>query len=1135
MLKFYRKPLFISSLIAILTISGLLIVSLWLGIDRLSIFFMLPVTIIIGLYIAFNISIFYKRRKSSKRNHIETEGEILTYTLKNLMDKSEKKPLYLLLGNKSSGKSTFLETSNSIKPLDKKKTLSNDFFTWMESDSAIYLKPNHRLVFQENAANDGELWKAFINQLIRSNPRKPFSGCLLCWDLEHMIVHENDHLDYTMNIISSRLEYIVEKIYSALPIYIIITKIDKLNGFNEFINHSPLKSNLEFLNIPLKEAKGAVADFYRDSFNNIVKTMEKSALDSASQCNDVEEKKAIISFPKQFELCKNEIMRLVNQLSQVNQGIYNLDIRNLFFTSGLQGGRKYNLLAKSCSNYFNLPMIASEHMQLHETPYFSRFLVESQILPEANYAGENKVYLRKLTRNSYLTLSGCTLIVILTGYMLQETLISNINVINNLISLETNGDELSIQQYSSDLNKELSQAIANIEPIYNAWIASNKALEQEVSSLNLSQLDAATQLAYQKLILDVNEILIPIIEKAYTQEISQQQNNYNESLALLKAYLMLEQIDKRDITYLNKQTNKILTDIISNQNNVEKSSRYLTTYFQSDFPAVTINLDLVRSTRRYLLSKSKVDMVYSDILSQANDIDLGSLDIARSIGFDFDNVFNPRLNKKQITINKIYTSTGFSTFYRPHTELLSEKIIADDWVLGLSNNTEPTEQELDIFKAKVRKKYADDYISKWRHALSELKIKPYSNIIDLTDSIDLISGPSSPLTTVLRQLYANTKLSPSKKELERLNSKNKLINKALEKTTDIAEKTFKPDYLLMARVEQAFFLINRLQISETDESPTPWDEILKALSQVRTYMKDITDSPNRQMAALHAAKKRMTITESDPLIRLKQIAQKSPEPIRTWLLDIVNQTWAMMLIEATKGVEQLWLSSVYSKFEVIGIDRYPFNRQATKEISLEEFDNFFANGGVLDSFITQYLAAFYDTNLWQEKRVDGEYLQLSQALIVQLKSFNIIRDTLIDHTTNSFKVPFNIKIIDLDSSAIRARVDIADQIINYYHGPSKVRELVWPPKSGTFAVNLTIQDITKEGKQHILSKNGQWALYRLFDDSNIIMSEKGGFTSEIKISGRELKVMIQPDSPNNPFTLPELFNFKLPKTIKKVN
>ncbi|NMS31609.1 ImcF-related family protein, partial [Vibrio parahaemolyticus] len=111
-------------------------------------------------------------------------------------------------------------------------------------------------------------------------------------------------------------------------------------------------------------------------------------------------------------------------------------------------------------------------------------------------------------------------------------------------------------------------------------------------------------------------------------------------------------------------------------------------------------------------------------------------------------------------VDKIYTSTGFSTFYRPRVDLMSQQVISDNWVLGLSQHVIPTSEEQEAFKEEVRKKYTDDYISNWRNALSELKVQNYDNVGDLTNAIDLISGPSSPMTTVLKQVYANTQFSP---------------------------------------------------------------------------------------------------------------------------------------------------------------------------------------------------------------------------------------------------------------------------------------------------------------------------------------------------------------------------------------
>ncbi|MDF4897322.1 type VI secretion system membrane subunit TssM, partial [Vibrio parahaemolyticus] len=197
-------------------------------------------------------------------------------------------------------------------------------------------------------------------------------------------------------------------------------------------------------------------------------------------------------------------------------------------------------------------------------------------------------------------------------------------------------------------------------------------------------------------------------------------------------------------------------------------------------------------------------------------------------------------------------------------------------------------------------------------------------------------------------------------------------------------------------VEQAFHLLNQLQVSETPNSPTPWDETIAALSRVRTYMKDIADAPDPQMAALAAAQHRMSSSEADPLIKLKQIAQKSPEPVRSWLLDVVKQSWSVMITESAKGIQTQWYSEIYTKFKEIGLGKYPFDLTATEEISIEDFELLFASGGLLDTFIQKNFAPFYDTNLWTPKQVDGETMPISPALLVQLRNYNVIRDTLIN-------------------------------------------------------------------------------------------------------------------------------------------
>ncbi|NOJ19849.1 type VI secretion system membrane subunit TssM [Vibrio jasicida] len=1125
--KILRNPIVVSTFVALLFAAILAGVYLFWLEDADKLYLWVGLGVIATFYLIFQFTLWFKKKNNAKAQRLETEEEALSMVIRPLLSNAGKKPIYLMIGNKGSGRRQFLFNSSAIKPMDRTRTAKNDFFEWYESDGAVYIKPDQRLVFQEVSSSDASLWNTFTNEVIRHRPRKPFAGCLFFIDFEFLIVSEPEQKDYTMTALLQRMTSISEKTSSALPVYLMMSKLDKLDGFKEYVHFSSLKTRVEFLSIPLKEAKGVITEYYKDGYRNLVKVLESNALDSSANSTEIDEKQAILSFPKQFELAQSEVSYILERLCESNSGVYSLDIREIFFCSSLQGGRKYNLLAKSCSNYFNLPIIASEHTQLTETPYFSRFLIDSQILPESDFAGENKTYLRLIQRQSHLAMFVSVVILAGGGYFFVKTLDSNLRVINQLLGI----DDTAQAEQEASFNQLLVNATRAIQPSYSAWLEGSKELDNEVLPLNISRLDKSTKIAYEALLKEVAQQLMPVVEKGYRLQLTHNQDDFSRSLPLLKGYLMLNDPSKRDIQFLRHQTLAMMNELSSQPDVVNQAMRYLDAYFRTQFASVDISMDIVRATRRSLLANSNVDLVYAGILNQADAIDLGTLDLQRAVGFEFNNVFNEPLADNRLIIDKIYTSTGFSTFYRPRVDLMSQQVITDNWVLGLSNHVIPTKTEQDDFKTQVRKKYTDDYINYWRNALSELKVQHYNNVGDLTNAIDLISGPSSPMTTVLKQVYANTQFSPVGEKNALISQVNPKLLEVTDSASEAVEEAVKPDYLLMKRVEQAFHLLNQLQVSETPNSPTPWDETIAALSRVRTYMKDIADAPDPQMAALAAAQHRMNSTEADPLIKLKQIAQKSPEPVRSWLLDVVQQSWSVMIAESSKGIQTQWYSEIYTKFKELGLGKYPFDLTATEEISIEDFELLFASGGLLDTFIQKNFAPFYDTNLWTPKQVDGETMPLSPALLVQLRNYNVIRDTLINKSTNRVYIPFSAKVLDLDSSAIRASLKIADTDINYYHGPSRIREMEWPPQNGDFNISITIQDVTDEGKQHVLNKSGQWAIYRLLGDSTLTNTHNGSFVSDIKVSGRDLSLRITPLTQKNPFTLAELYNFTLPESI----
>ncbi|MCM0150201.1 type VI secretion system membrane subunit TssM [Photobacterium galatheae] len=1089
-----------------------------------------PIALVCTAAILILIGYEVKKRKSRSNSDIETEEETLKGLLTSLLKGSSQKPIYLMLGNKKSGKSSLLTSSHAIKPIDHKNTLQTDYFIWYESDKAIFIKPAPRLIYQDTSNTDQTLWKAFLDQIIHIKPRKPFAGCLYVVDLEFLITQEETQREYILDIINTRLSDITEKTYSALPAYVFLSKIDKLKGFKEFVSLSPLKAQLEHLSISLKDAKGTINDIFDHGFGAILSKMEQSTLDCAAMERSLINNSALVTFPKQFELCHRLIRDTLNKVRLEKDGFHMVDLRGLYFTSSHQGGRKYNLLAKGCSNHFNVPMIASEHDQLSESPLFTRFIIDEQVLPEANFAGENKRHLKQLIRKSRMTMAACVTLLGVSGYYFLTTTQQNISIINQLLNVAENPTEDEAQ---AQLRRQLSLTSSGIQPLYQAWVDASRLLDEKIIDINVDKLDKTTQIAYRHLLDSIHLQLMPLIEKHIRQELAQSRLSHQEKLHLLKTYLMLSESDKRDYSFLLKSITRMIADDFGTDGNYANIKDYLAVYFKTNFPSHNINWDLVRTTRRELLSQSKIDIAYSQILNSGRDADLGQLSIPRAIGFNFGEIFDMEKNHQdELNINKIYTATGFTTFYRPLSESLSQDLIADNWVLGLSNNTQPSEEELKAFQAKVRRKYTDDYINIWRTAISDLRFKQFDNIVDMTNAIDIMSGPASPLSTILNLLYTNTKYSPDTSALAQLVPQDQRLNQAVDALKATAEKAIEPDYELMSRVEKTFAVINNLQTSETENSQAPWDQVISSLSNLRAYLKQITDAPNVQQAALAAAKARMRETDADPIVRLKQVAQKTPEPVKSWLNEIAHQAWATLLTESELGIQELWTSNVYSKFALIGQNKYPFSKQAETEISLTDFEEFFAAQGTMDGFIKDNLSPFYDTNLWQAKRVDGETLRLSQEMITQMKNYTMIKNVLFDPTSNKFNIDFSSRFIDLDSSAIRASLDFGGESLDYYHGPAKSKQFTWPPASNEFFVNVNIQDITSSGEQHRIAKEGFWSIFRLLNEAQLEPTSDGGFNADILVSGRHMTVKVKPSNSNNPFLLQELYNFSVPEQIQ---
>lgn len=102
-------------------------------------------------------------------------------------------------------------------------------------------------------------------------------------------------------------------------------------------------------------------------------------------------------------------------------------------------------------------------------------------------------------------------VILLAGgtYFFVTTLDSNLRVINQLLGIDDKGQ---VEQEAS-FNQLLVNATRAIQPSYSAWLEGSRALDEEVLPLNISRLDQSTRLAYEALLKEVAQQLMPVVER----------------------------------------------------------------------------------------------------------------------------------------------------------------------------------------------------------------------------------------------------------------------------------------------------------------------------------------------------------------------------------------------------------------------------------------------------------------------------------------------------------------------------------------------------------------------------------------------------------------------------------------------
>ena len=1083
-------------------------------------------------------------------------------------------PWYLLMGLEGAGKSSLIQRSGQTYTLTNvtRNNLAdrNPFgFDWWIGDNGVLIDPDGELLSQnqnrssiQNNSATGEieqrLWEHFIQWLERNRPQRPLNGVMLAIDLAQLSTASEEHREAHAILLRTRLRELMEQIGSRLPVYVAFTKMDLLYGFGAFVRTLSKQEKEQALGFTFR-LEGQLdndewLNEFSERFSEMVARLNARLPDVLASTREAEDRAAAYSFTRQLAGMKLALESFLTSLLSADAFSTPALVRGAYFTSVVQEGVPEDAFVSAAANHYQVSgPIQPAQRTGQSASLFAQSLFPEIIYPEAGLAGDNRRVVRSRQRRVAIAavIAVCAGAGITGGW--QHYFIKNAQA---AASVETrvnrfidNWQPVGYEPDTTGRNlleplDQLRQATLAFGDHRKQWpLVSEMGLyrghkvgpEVEASYLDM--------LAYQYL---------PALMFGVMGEMSRAPDDSPERLEHLRVLRMLFDASGRrnDIvsTYMSEYWQRAFPGRRDVQQRLMAHLDYAMTYTdlaeQAQNGDVTADMALapfkssVQWSQHELGRMSTPDRVYRDLEIEAGREFSQPNDLARTSGPAFSNVFvrvdqygepvgdwseeplgdpsGQPLESAQdpLVIPALLTRDGLEKWFLRKSGTVTELALVDAWVLGRRDNVDFSKADEAELQASLQNLYAEHYANAWRIALSRVDIQQFDDLNHGVRVLESLTGGHEPLAQFLGQVRRNTQLIPS------ADGDAAMARELLEQSAH---------FRMLQNIERQFTDLNQLSRKNGDH-PSGLEQIMLVVSDLHEYMRNIQEAPDKGKAALNAARTRMGLQGADPIFTLQRMAGHQPEPLNRLLNRLATESWRVLLDQAVAQLEREWFREVYQPFQQNLARHYPFNAGAGRDVALQDFERFFAPGGVLDTFYKDNLKLFLEDH--PEQVGDARRAGLVRRdVLASLGNADKIRSAYFTRS-GTLDVEFALEPLNLSSNKRRSVVNLDGQLVEFSHGPRQSIPLVWPNTlRDAVESRITLVPVQVNRSPRSLSENGPWALFRLLDKADITGVSSSAVDVRFQVDDGEMRYRLHAASNINPFTQQLLSGYQIPRSL----
>jgi type VI secretion system protein ImpL len=1055
-------------------------------------------------------------------------------------------PWYAIIGPSGAGKTTALRNSGlrfpSMRNQDNLKvkgvggTRNCDF--WLTND-AVLLDTAGRWSTQDE---DQHEWLGFLSLLRKHRARKPLNGLIAAIGIGDVVNASEAEIDALAQRMRDRLEEVTNELRVSIPVYVLFTKCDLLEGFVEMFGGLRATEREQILGftVPLSRADAAAHELFDEHFDELSETLSSASLTRMGEERAVRARQLVHAFPGQFGAARRNLGRFVSQLFESNVYRDSMPLRGVYFSSGTQEGRPFSLLLQPRAE-------ADAAGVVDQKGYFLRELFMHVIFEDSEIASASPNELRRQRTRRMLLSGAFALVTLAVGVVPASAFLRSrhqLDVTTHRLVAAESGTHANVEPTLGPALKDVLADVERYDQGAPGWLQT-LGMYTGGRILPLLHRYAAT--------LVRRELVRPVVARSLQvmndfgvryevlPRAQPSQLEHDTQYDLLKMHLLLSapRLPKEYAGWVAEQLTSSWVLAAPGRAGEHLAHAYTEDAQQYPELAFTQDADVVRRVRAALTRNSAAQQALDAIVAHVGTLGY-DLDLQKLTGYTSALIGTRR-------VRGAFTRRGWERVVRQLFETGAPDHVDEFWVLGRSDDSAGAAGQSDRAArlAELETLYFRTYVQEWRSFLDGVHTKgPRSGGAEALSLLsELTAGEPTPIGRLFEGVHQNVRLPVPAADPANVAAAGKPTNtaNATDLLTRIWNKAKAPaakrgaapsaapepvQHFGIGDLGSAFegFTEFGVQLDAADggrpsRATVPYDAYREQLAFLRDALQLRLENP--------AESQQLEARIQTALVRVRGLIDSQPVGFRpvfeALLWPPIRGLREGASREGASWVGQQWCSEVVTPFEQTLLGHYPFSANG-RDARVDDIDAFYRPGdGALWKFTTGSLAdqvqlageGYGFTPKFQHG--GGLY---SRGLLEFLDRSRDIARAFYPNNARSPRVEFAVRIHGTSSKVDTTTFSVGGKRISYDNGPLTWQTLSWPgPEPAKGAAFSVRGHAIRAGND----MQGVWGLFRLLETGEVERSGEDAISVSWRLPADDVRVSIElrPAHGDSPFFDPQ--------------